>query len=210
MDFLHHVHPVNDTPEHRKAGALSRVFSIRLRVEADLVLDHDREIARRRAGIEARHRKRSIDMAQAGLVGRLVRDRRQDALGVVLGPALEQAVGRFAPFEVHGAITDRAVEPSFLYITQEICRGDGRALYFERDGDVAAGHFKYDKRSFRSLCLWWICDRRPVLRIGGEGRHEDGRGKDRSNECHSSIVICRWQRSKPSERLFIHASGLQT
>ena len=52
---------------------------------------HDVEVGRRRARRAAGHRDRAVGVAEAGLAGRLVGDRRQQPAPVAPPPALDQA-----------------------------------------------------------------------------------------------------------------------
>ena len=84
-------------------------------------------------------------MAEAGLAGRLVRDAGQNAVGVVLGPGLDEAIGRFAPVEAHRAIEGDAVESVLVDIAQEIGRRDRCPLRLQRDSDVARRRLQHDE-----------------------------------------------------------------
>ena len=99
-----------------------------LRVHRRHLAQHDEEIPGRAARCIARHRQRAIIMGEARLARRLMLDRRQDALGVILCPALDEAIVRAAD----GPIEDGAVEPLLVDIAQEITGGDRCLIGMQR------------------------------------------------------------------------------
>src|ERR1700710_2994916 len=93
---------------------IAEIFA--LRVEARIGARADREVARRRVRIVAmRHRDRRIAVVDAGLAGRLERNRRQEAPHVTADPALDEAELRRS-LAARGAIEVGAVEPAIIDI----------------------------------------------------------------------------------------------
>ena len=203
---MDHFHPVHHITEHRKAQLQVRVARGGIGIEPGLVLDHDREIARRGARLVACHRQRPVGMTEPGFGGRFMRDRVAHAVGVHLRTALQQAVGRFAPIEMHRAVELRPVEPVLVDIAQEIARGDRRAFGLQRNCDVAHGRLDHD-------ALRGVFARgrggRIVLRGQRTGQDSE-RGEQSKEPGHRSRVICRWSRSKRVSATLIHGAGLQS
>ena len=108
-----------------------------------------------------------------------MRDRVEHAIGVHLRAALQQAIGRFAPVEMHRAVECSAVEPVLVDIAQEITRGHRCALGLDFHRDIAHGGFDHDQLGRVDFRL----GQRFVLR--GDRRGEKGeRGQRGQNPCH--------------------------
>ena len=129
------------------------------------IVQQDEEVGARGAGAAVRHGDGAGNIVQAGLAGRLVRDRREQLARVAPHAALDE-VARGA---VHGAVEALAVEPVGVDIMEEVGGGDRRMGAVDGDHDPAEAGVDGDGDEVG-------------LQRGGGRRSAGGLGEERSGK----------------------------
>ena len=115
-----------------------------------------------------------------------MRDRVENAFGIVLRARLDQPVGLLSPGDLHGAVEDDPVEPVFIHIAQEVGCGNRCAFGFQRDEDIAHRGFKHDLDGLvRRVDIGGRCGF--PLRICSGGKQKGGTSQERGDSEGESV-----------------------